>query len=95
MANICIHCFVSGKVQGVFFRYSTKVKAEELGLTGWVRNLQDNRVELIACGEEQQIKQFYDWLNIGPSQANVTNLERTEVPWQDFQSFESKRSPST
>ena len=64
--RICIHCFVSGKVQGVWFRASTKDEAEKLGLTGWTRNLADGRVEVLACGDKEKIMKFYAWLKQGP-----------------------------
>lgn len=88
--NICIHCFVSGKVQGVWFRASTIAEAQKLGLTGWVRNLSDGRVEVLACGEKEKINQLYSWLKRGPELAEVTDLSYEETPWQQLDSFESK-----
>lgn len=52
------HIFVSGRVQGIFFRSSTQKKARELGLTGWVRNLQDGRVEAVFEGEKDKIEKM-------------------------------------
>ena len=89
MANICIHCFVTGKVQGVFFRYNTRLVARNLGLTGWVKNLDDVRVELIACGEKNKVEQLYEWLFTGPIDAKITTVERIQTEWQEFDQFES------
>ena len=72
--NICRRCVVSGKVQGVFFRASTCQKASELGLKGWVRNLQDNSVEIFACGAPEKLDEFTQWLWVGPSQAEVSDV---------------------
>lgn len=88
--QICIHCFVSGKVQGVWFRASTQEQAEKLGLTGWARNLSDGRVEVMACGDEDKIALLYEWLKQGPALAKVSNLTREELPWQEFYSFETE-----
>jgi len=76
-----VHIFVSGLVQGVFYRQSTKEKAEELGLTGWVRNLPDGRVEIVAEGEEKKIKELIDWAKKGPPLAKVRDLE---VDFEDY-----------
>ena len=60
MANKCIHVFYSGYVQGVGFRYTVRNTASGLGLTGWVRNLPDGRVELVCEGEEKKLNIFLD-----------------------------------
>lgn len=70
----CVHCIVSGHVQGVFYRASTQAQALRLGLTGWVRNLADGRVELVACGTEQQLKLLHIWLWQGPPHAQVNEI---------------------
>jgi len=62
-------------VQGVFFRASTREEARRLGLTGWVRNLPDGRVEVLACGEEQALRDLLSWLGRGPEHANVTHVD--------------------
>ena len=81
------HYFVSGKVQGVWFRQSTKTEAERLGVYGWVRNLPDGRVELMAFGDEAVMDQLHEWLKSGPPLANVTDLILEEVIWQEMQDF--------
>lgn len=75
-----LHCYVSGRVQGVFFRASTKEQAELLGLDGWVRNLPDGRVEVYATGSESQISRFRGWLKEGPDMAIVAKLECVDGP---------------
>lgn len=73
--NTKVHVFVSGKVQGVFFRSSTKDKAEELGLSGWVRNLPDGRVEAVFEGDKEDVDKMVDWCRKGPEYARVTGVE--------------------
>ena len=70
----CKRYLVSGRVQGVFFRTSTQDKARELMLTGWVRNSADGNVELVACGEPQQLQALEDWLWQGPGSAKVGDV---------------------
>lgn len=62
-------------MQGVFFRASTREEARRLGLSGWVRNLPDGRVEVMACGEEQALRELLSWLGHGPAHANVTRVD--------------------
>jgi len=70
-----LHCLVSGRVQGVNFRSWTKGQAEKHGVTGWVRNLANGRVEVKAQGDEQVLETFREELNRGPSAGRVDNLE--------------------
>ena len=72
--STCIHCIVSGRVQGVFYRASTQEKALQLGLTGWVRNMPNGDVELEACGSKEQVGQFHEWLWQGPAHAVVSDV---------------------
>jgi acylphosphatase len=65
------HVFVSGEVQGVNFRGATQSQAEQLGLNGWVQNLQDGRVEAVFEGEPDAVHQMVDWCQSGPSSAGV------------------------
>jgi acylphosphatase len=71
---------VSGVVQGVYYRYSAKQKADELGLTGFVRNLPDGSVEAHAEGEEEDVKGLIDWCKRGPRGARV---DRIDVEWDE------------
>lgn len=71
--------FVSGRVQGVFYRGSTRQKALELGCVGYAKNLPDGRVEVLAVGKPQAVQALIDWLWEGPSAARVTHVEVLEV----------------
>ncbi len=86
--KICIHCYVTGKVQGVWFRASTKEQAEKLNITGWVKNLPDGKVEVLACGDKTAIEQFYAWLQQGPQLARVDAVSYEELSAQVFAKFE-------
>jgi acylphosphatase len=72
--SICKHCFVSGRVQGVFFRTSTAKHALELNVTGYAKNLPDGRVEVLACGETGAVNALCDWLWEGPPAAHVNDV---------------------
>ncbi|MGH8224739.1 MAG: acylphosphatase [Gammaproteobacteria bacterium] len=76
----CRRFFVCGRVQGVGFRYATAEKARELGITGDARNLPDGRVEVLACGAESALREFREWLEIGPSGAHVQDLKAEDAP---------------
>lgn len=83
---------VSGRVQGVFFRAHTQRKARDLDLSGWVRNLFDGRVELVAEGEEEKIATFLEWVKVGPPLAQVENVEITWSTPQGEQGFHTRYS---
>lgn len=85
---VCMHCYITGKVQGVWFRSSAKKEADKLGLTGWVRNLEDGRVEILACGEKEKVARLYAWLKKGPDLAKVKEVTYEEVPWYEHAKFE-------
>jgi acylphosphatase len=86
---VCRRYLISGRVQGVFYRSSTRKQAAALGLRGWVRNLADGRVECLACGEMQTVEELEKWLEIGPDYAKVTNIEViTESPVELAEIFE-------
>lgn len=74
----CIHCLISGRVQGVFFRAAAQERAHELGITGWARNLPDGRVEVRACGDRDQVAAFREWLGQGPPAARVERVDATD-----------------
>ncbi len=86
-----VHILLSGKVQGVFFRESTKKKARMLGLKGVVKNLENGCVEIIAEGEEEKLKMLSSWCDDGPPLARV---QRKDVKWQksgdEFKNFITK-----
>ncbi len=81
MAQKRIHLVVRGRVQGVYFRASAQREARRLGLTGWVKNRNDNAVELVAEGEEDQVKDFLSWAQHGPSSARV---DKVETRWRSY-----------
>ena len=72
--NRCMQFFVTGRVQGVCFRWACRDEALRLGLTGWVRNLSDGRVEVMAEGAETQVDALHGWLAKGPPGAHVMEL---------------------
>jgi acylphosphatase len=81
--KIAIRCFVSGKVQGVWFRASTQEQAKALGLVGWAKNLPDGRVEVLAVGSKDKLTELYQWLHEGPPLAHVTEVTYEELPIPD------------
>ena len=88
MAVTRAHVYVTGYVQGVFFRHSMAKRARDLGVRGWVRNLDDGRVEAVVEGEESDVEVVVDWCRSGPPHATV---EHVEVSWepvtQEFSGF--------
>nr|MDO8111271.1 acylphosphatase [Candidatus Sigynarchaeota archaeon] len=70
-----LHAIIEGEVQGVGFRWHTQRRAESLHLTGWVKNLDDGRVEVVAEGNKTDLEQLLAWLDKGPSNAAVTGVE--------------------
>ncbi len=85
------HIIVSGRVQGVYFRQETAKQAQRLGISGWVRNLNDNKVEAVLEGEKEDVQKIIDWAKKGPFFARVLNLD---IKWQEhkgeFNNFEIK-----
>jgi acylphosphatase len=75
----CMHAFVSGRVQGVWFRAATAEKAREIGVDGWVRNLPDGRVEVFAQGDDEALDELRAWLHQGPPNARVDAVEAEEI----------------
>ena len=84
MKSKYVHFLVSGRVQGVGFRIFTQQTAKNFNLLGWVRNLNDGRVEGIASGEESNINSFSDALKAGPDFSKVTDLCIVEISMNDF-----------
>jgi acylphosphatase len=74
------HVFVSGMVQGVFFRSETKYETESHGVRGWVRNLPDGRVEAVFEGEEEAVKALVEFCKHGPAGAKVTKVD---LAWEE------------
>jgi acylphosphatase len=75
------HVLISGQVQGVFFRDATRKKAEDLRITGWVRNLPDGRVEVLFEGEKEAIDKIIEWTKKGPDSARVEDIK---VKWEEY-----------
>lgn len=78
---------VSGKVQGVYFRQTTKEKAKTLNITGTVKNLPDGTVHITATGTADQLKEIIEWCWQGPSRARVSNVRHETCEPKQFQTF--------
>ena len=89
--RLSLHLLISGRVQGVWFRQFTRQQAEAYGVTGYVRNLPDGRVEAVLSGEAGAVRQVEAWLNKGPELALVAEVESAEVAFQPFERFEVRR----
>lgn len=81
MPKVRAHVYISGRVQGVFFRDSTRHLARQYGVVGWVRNLPDGRVEAVFEGEKDAVQRLVDWCHQGPPGARV---DRVDVEWQEY-----------
>ena len=88
-----VKAIVSGKVQGVGFRMSTRSQAKQLGVYGTVRNLNNGNVEIVAAGETEAVDALIDWARSGPSSAVVNDLQTEAMDYKDgeFNSFEIRR----
>ncbi len=89
MRKVRVHLIIEGRVQGVWFRESTKRKALSLGVYGWVRNLPDGTVEVVAEGDEDKVRELIKWCHKGPPAAKVTNVKVEEEEYLgEFNSFD-------
>lgn len=86
-AAACRRFSVSGRVQGVFFRDSTRRVAEQFGLTGYAKNLPDGTVEVVACGASKQVSRLAAWLEQGPPMASVVAVDELPAPARQFIDF--------
>lgn len=84
----CWRYRIMGRVQGVAFRAATLDEAQRLGVTGWVRNLPNGDVEVLACADAQALAALERWLWQGPRAARVTAVEGADAPVQTFADFE-------
>lgn len=75
-----VHAEISGNVQGVGFHASTRRKARQHDLTGWIKNLSNGNIETFIEGPEQDVEELLKWLETGPSMANVENVE---IEWEE------------
>jgi acylphosphatase len=82
--------FIGGRVQGVFFRDATRLKANQLKLVGWVRNLSDGRVEVRVEGDDPVVQLLIKWLKAGPKYAKVSTIEVIDLPIGSLQSLQGK-----
>ena len=79
--NSRAHIYVSGNVQGVFYRYETKKQAELHSVNGWARNLQDGRVECLFEGKKEDIEKMIEFCRQGPPSAQVDDID---IQWEDW-----------
>lgn len=85
--TLCIRCLVAGRVQGVFYRASTRHEAQRLGLTGYARNLMDGRVEVVACGDKEAVEALREWLRKGPPDARVSGVACEFIDYYEYAQF--------
>lgn len=89
MSKQCVRLFITGKVQGVFFRQTLKVMAKKNDIFGWVKNLKDGRVEAVLEGEVEKIDRLIEWAHGGPANARVEDVEiRNEKFIEEFSKFD-------
>lgn len=89
MSNIRVRIIIEGRVQGVWFRDSTRRQAVDLGVCGWVKNRYDSTVEVLAEGSEDKVRKLIAWCHHGPSAARVSRVHETPEEWVgEFDSFE-------
>jgi acylphosphatase len=80
-AKVRTHVFIAGMVQGVFFRSETMYEAKQLGVTGWVRNVPDGKVEAVFEGEQENVKELIEFCKRGPPGARVTDVD---IIWENY-----------
>lgn len=81
MSKTCVHGYATGRVQGVWFRGFVRDQAARCELQGWARNLADGRVEILLCGEPEQIAEALKQIHIGPRLARVDELDMRSAPY--------------
>ena len=85
---ITLHLWITGKVQGVFYRASAAEKAKSLKLNGWIKNTAHGAVEATVNGQDDDVQQFVAWCRRGPKNANVENVAVTQKPDDGLTGFE-------
>lgn len=85
------HLLIKGEVQGVFYRATAKKVADELGVTGWIKNTADDNVEALVTGPEEQLQKFIRWCKKGPAMAKVADVIATPHEEMKFSDFLVKR----
>lgn len=83
-----VHVLISGKVQGVGFRASTRRRAKNLELAGWVKNTENGKVEAVFEGEDDNVEEMLEWCRKGPSIAKVVNVDVDEQEPEILEEFE-------
>jgi acylphosphatase len=91
MTDTRAHVFVSGTVQGVFYRATTREEARKRGVDGWVKNLADGRVEAVFEGPEDAVAEMVEWCHEGSDRARVDHVEVSYDEPEGFDSFEIRR----
>ena len=91
MSTKAVRIEVSGRVQGVFFRVSTKEVCEKIGVKGWVKNLPTGSVLIHAEGSDEQLKELIEWCNEGPLLSNVTKVDSEDAEMTNAETFEVLR----
>jgi len=82
-----VHLLIKGKVQGVFYRATAKEEADQLQITGWVKNTPEGHVEAIASGTQDALDQFITWCKKGPRRAEVVAVDITTRPEEKYDQF--------
>jgi acylphosphatase len=90
MEKVAVKLLISGRVQGVWYRGSTLEAAEAIGVTGWVRNLRDGRVEVFAEGPKSKVEELIAWCRHGPPFARVTEVEKHWREPEGFKDFQTR-----
>lgn len=82
-----MHVIIKGKVQGVFYRATAKEVAQNLKISGWIKNTDEGHVEAVISGSEDKLQQFIVWCKQGPSGAIITHVHAEEISEQSFERF--------
>ena len=82
-----VHLLIEGEVQGVFYRATAKEMADKLGVTGWIKNTWEGKVEAMVAGDEISVQKFVGWCWEGPKKANVTNVTVSKKEEKTFDNF--------
>lgn len=91
MGRKTLHLVIEGKVQGVFYRASAKEKADEMKITGWVKNTKEGNVEIVCQAGEATLQQFINWCKQGPPRAIVKHVKVSEITAAQFDDFRIAR----
>lgn len=87
MPDKSVFLVITGRVQGVGYRYFAQYKAEELHISGWVKNMPDGKVEIEAEGDSKDLEVFIDWLKVGPARSVIQKFLVSEIPSSGHKGF--------